>query len=193
MKRSAIRVAGQIACALVMLSACQSQPPAVDATPLPSVAEPPYLCGHIPKKAAELMTGARDPIVVGFLNEWRDGVGYGTCGTYQSTGERAQLLHVILDSNGARGQVDELLKDGGKLLPEILPGSHGAYLRDPERETRVAALVVRGKARLSVELVRGVKGRNNAADVVALTKLIVPKLLAGADTASPSPSQQKGH
>lgn len=126
------------------------------------------------------MTGAHDPIVVGFLNEWRNGVGHGTCATYQPTGERVQLLHVVLDSNGARGQVDEYIGDGGKLLPGIIPGGYGAYIKDPQRNTRVAALIVKGKARLSVELVRGVAGRDNAADMVAFMKLITPRLLADA-------------
>ncbi|MEV4566787.1 hypothetical protein AB0K12_23715 [Nonomuraea sp. NPDC049419] len=183
-------MASQLASALALLTACQQQAPAVDMAALPSVASPPYICGHIPKRAAELMTGTHEPIVVGFLNEWRNGVGYGTCAAYEPTGERAQLLHVVLDSGGARGQVDEYLKDGGHLLQEIVTRGYGAYITDPERETRVAALVVMGKARLSVELVRGVKGRDNAADLVALVKLIAPRLLAGA--ASPSPDTKTG-
>jgi hypothetical protein len=139
------------------------------------------------------MTGVSEPVVVGFLKEWRNGVGYGTCATYQPTGERAQLLYVFLDSTGVRGQVDEYLKDGGKLLPEIVRGGYGAYIKDPERETRAAALIVKGRARLSVELVRGVKGRDNAADVVGLMKLIAPRLLADTDTPSPSPSRKEGN
>ncbi|MFI7701311.1 hypothetical protein [Nonomuraea sp. NPDC049480] len=45
---------------------------------------------------------------------------------------------------------------------------------------------MRGQARLSIELVRGVKGRDNAADVVALMKLIAPKLITTPSTPSPS-------
>jgi hypothetical protein len=161
--KSIARIAGLLACTLVLTSACQQgEPPAVDTAPLPSAPAPPYLCDHIPKAAAGLMTGVREPNVVGFLREPHDEAGYGTCGLYQPTGERAQLLRVILDTGGIRGQVDEYLKDGGKLLPEIVPDGYGAYIKDPDRENRIGAILVKGKARLLVELVRGVKGRDNA-------------------------------
>ncbi|MGW4412750.1 hypothetical protein ACWEJ6_52810 [Nonomuraea sp. NPDC004702] len=46
-------------------------------------------------------------------------------------------------------------------------------------------------ARLLVELVRGVKGRDNVADMVAFMKLIAPQLLAGNATPSPGSSPKK--
>lgn len=146
---------------------------------------PPYLCDHIPEAAAELMTGVREPTVVGFLKEPSDEAGHGTCAIYQPAGERARLLRVILDTGGLRGQVDEYLKDGGKPLPEIVPGGYGAYVQDPGRRTRVGAILVRGRARLLVDLAQGVQGRDNAADMVALMKLIAPRLLGGTGTPSP--------
>ncbi|WP_327588577.1 hypothetical protein OHA25_17205 [Nonomuraea sp. NBC_00507] len=193
MKESAARVASLLTCILVLISACQQdKTPVVDTAPLPSAPAPPYLCDHIPEAAAKLMTGVSNPIVVGFLTEPRTEAGYGTCATYQPTGERARLLRVILDAGGVRGQVDEYLKDGGKLLPEIVPGGYGAYIKDPDEESHVGAILVKGKARLLVELARGVKGRDNAADMVAFMKLIAPRLLIGTDTPSPSPSRGKG-
>ncbi|MEV4374027.1 hypothetical protein AB0J71_43700 [Nonomuraea sp. NPDC049637] len=100
------------------------------------------------------------------------------------------MLHVILDSGGVRGQVDEYLKDGGKLLPEIVPGGYGAYMVDFDKTSRVGAIMVMGKGRLLVELVQGVQGRDNAADMVAFMKLIAPRLLVG-DSPSPTPSQKE--
>ncbi|MEV4390712.1 hypothetical protein [Nonomuraea sp. NPDC049607] len=193
MRQPIVRVAGLLACALVLTTACQEDtPPAVDAAPLPSAPAPPYLCDYIPKAAAKLMTGVSDPIVTGFLKEPVDDVaGHGICTAYEPSGERAQILSAILDTGGIRGQVDEYLKDGGKLLPAIVPGGYGAYVRDRERATHVGAILVQGKARLLVELVRGVEGRDNVADMVAFMKLIAPRLLTNNATPSPGPSPKK--
>ncbi len=43
--------------------------------------------------------------------------------------------------------------------------------------------------RVIVELIQGVKGRDNAADVVAMMKLIAPKLILDA---TPAPKKTKG-
>ncbi|WP_346106576.1 hypothetical protein [Nonomuraea maheshkhaliensis] len=134
----------------------------------------------------------RDPIVVGALTEPRDEAGHGTCGLYQPAGERVQLLRITLDTGGIRGQVDEYLKDGGKPLPAIVPDGYGAYIKDPEQETHIAAILVRGKARLLVGLGQGSTGRDSAGDMVAFLKLIAPKLLAVTGTPSSNPSQRRG-
>ncbi|MFC5820701.1 hypothetical protein [Nonomuraea harbinensis] len=89
----------------------------------------------------------------------------------------------MLDTGGSRGQIENQLRDGvSKQLPEIIPGGFGFYTVDLNEETRAGAMLVKGKARLSIELVKGVKGRDNAADVVALMKLIAPQLIPAAGT-----------
>ncbi|MEV0312054.1 hypothetical protein [Nonomuraea fuscirosea] len=187
------RMAGLLAWALISIAACQQdKPPTVDIPPLPSAANPPYLCNHIPEAAARLMTGVRDPIVVGTLTKPRAEPGHGTCGLYQPTGERVQLLRVTLDTGGIRGQIDEYVKDGGRLLPAIMHDGYGAYIKDPEQQTHIAAILVRGKARLLVDLGQGSTGRDNAGDMVAFMKLIAPKLLADTGAPSLSPSQKTG-
>lgn len=191
MRKSVGRAAALLVCALTFIVGCQKAPSAIDKAPLPSVASSPYLCGHIPATAAKLMTGVSDPIVNGSLKPWQGGEGWGNCALYRSGGEsRQQVLHVILDSGGARGQVDEYLKDGGKLLPEIVPGGYGAYMVDSDKTSRVGAILVKGQGRLLVELVQGIQGRDNAADMVAFMRLIAPRLLIG-DSPSPGPSQKE--
>ncbi|MEV4079277.1 hypothetical protein ACGFJC_42390 [Nonomuraea fuscirosea] len=103
-----------------------------------------------------------------------------------------QLLRVTLDAGGIRGQVDEYVKDGGRLLPAIMHDGYGAYIKDPEQQTHIAAILVRGKARLLVDLGQGSTSRDSAGDMVAFMKLIAPKLLADTGTPSLSPSQKTG-
>jgi hypothetical protein len=193
MKEPFARIAGLITCTLMFISACQqNKPSVVDMAPLPSTPIPPYVCDYIPRAAATLMTGISEPTVVGFLKGPQGEPGYGTCGLYQPSAERVRLLRVILDTGGTRGQVDEYLKDGGKLLPEIVPGGYGAYVKDPDKGPRVGAILVKGKARLLIELARGAEGRDHSADMIALMKLIAPRLLNGTDAPSPSMSRKKG-
>ncbi|RCG24470.1 hypothetical protein DQ384_33015 [Sphaerisporangium album] len=74
-------------------------------------------------------------------------------------------------------------------MPEIVPGAIGYYFKPPDGNyNRANALLVRGKAMLSIQLDIGVSGRDNAADVVALMKLIAPKLITDASAPSPGPS-----
>ncbi|MFI7616617.1 hypothetical protein ACIBP6_35860 [Nonomuraea terrae] len=128
------------------------------------------------------MTGVTDPITTGSLG-LEDSPVVGACIAYEPTGERWTVLRIALDTNGSRGQVDNQLSDGvSKQLPEIVPGGHGFYTTDPNEKTRAGAMLVKGKARLSIELVKGVEGRDNAADVVALMKLIAPELITASNT-----------
>ncbi|MEN3541309.1 hypothetical protein AAH991_39810 [Microbispora sp. ZYX-F-249] len=177
--------------ALVLLTGCQhSENKAVDRDPLPTSAEPPYVCGHIPARAVELMTGARDPLVQGSFDlSAAGGLGAGSCAVYQRGGERLKLLQIQLTPGGFRGAVEEQLADGASPLPELVPGAVGYYFAPADGEDNEAyALLVRGKAEIDIALEIGVEGRDNAADVLALMKLIAPRLITDASAPSAGPS-----
>ncbi|MER5625919.1 hypothetical protein ABT061_33270 [Streptosporangium sp. NPDC002544] len=178
-----------LTCVLAMLTACQNDEAVVDRTPLPTVAAPPYLCEHIPLKAVELMTGVRNPLVRGYFDlTSAGGLGDGSCAVYQREGERLKVLLINLTPGGYPGEVEEQIEDGALRLPEILPGVIGSYFKPLDSETNDAyALLVRGKAEISIQMEIGAKGRDNAADVLALMKLIAPKLLTDASAPSPTP------
>ncbi|MEV4461684.1 hypothetical protein [Microbispora sp. NPDC049633] len=161
-----------------------------DLAPMPTVAEPPYLCGYIPRRAVELMTGMRDPLARGFFDlTVADGGGAGSCAVYQRGGDRLQVLHVDLTPGGYAAEVNEQLDSGATPLPEIVPGSVGAYFRRASGENNAAfAHLVRGKAEINIALEMGVEGRDNAADVLALMKLIAPRLITDASAPPASPS-----
>ncbi|MEV6987212.1 hypothetical protein AB0M95_38960 [Sphaerisporangium sp. NPDC051017] len=144
----------------------------------------------MPIKAVELVTGVHDPIVRGFFDlNIASGIGAGTCTIYQSTGEKSKVLLVDLTPGGYQELVGGQISAGASPLPEIVPGAIGYYFRPPDgKYNRANALLVRGKAMLSVQLDVGVAGRDNAADVVALMKLIAPKLITDASAPSPGPS-----
>ncbi|MFI6710091.1 hypothetical protein ACIBF7_26885 [Nonomuraea sp. NPDC050478] len=146
-------------------------------TPMPVAYGPPFICDYIPKIAVERMTGVTDPRVSGSLG-LEDPPAVGACIAYERTDERRAVLRIALDTGGVRGYVESLVRDGaGKRLPEIIPGAIGYYGSYPGEEGHVGSMLVKGKSRLSVELLKGVKGRDNAADVVAFMKLIGPKLM----------------
>jgi hypothetical protein len=189
MKRTPLAVFAALTCLLVMSTACQRDEP-VDLTPLPTMAAPPYLCDYIPRRAVELMTGIRDPLVRGYFDlTISRGIGDGSCAVYQREGERLKVLLVSLSPGGYPGLVEEELDSGASPLPEIVPDAIGYYFHDPEDKNHAAqAVLVRGKAELIVQLEMGVAGRDNAADVAALMKLIAPKLITDAGTPSRSPS-----
>ncbi len=91
--------------------------------------------------------------------------------------------------------VQEKLANGAKQLPEIVPGGRGYYFTDSRSKTNtVYAMLVRDEAMINIQLEIGVEGRDNAADVVALMKLIAPKLItdASAPSESPAPAPTKG-
>ncbi|MGI5491372.1 hypothetical protein [Microtetraspora malaysiensis] len=179
-----------LACTLAITTGCQSKERPVDRTPLPTVAAPPYICDYIPLKAVELMTGVRNPLVRGFFDlTTGGGLGDGSCAVYQRDGERLKVLLIDLTPDGYREEVEESLGKGAPPLPEIVPGGIGYYFKAPDSKDNDAyGLLMRGKAELSVQLVYGVKGRDNAADVLALMKLIAPKLITPASAPSPSAS-----
>lgn len=71
-----------------------------------------------------------------------------------------------------------LVEDSAKI-----PGGIGFHTQGgtvEEDRTMAGAVLVRGKAQLFVGMSRGVEGRDNAADVIALMKLIAPELITDA-------------
>ncbi|MFI7148051.1 hypothetical protein ACIBO2_24330 [Nonomuraea sp. NPDC050022] len=173
--------------AVIGMSACAGKPPEkVDASPLSTAYAAPFICNYVPKAAVEQMTGVRDPLATGSLNLAAKGQSaIGACSIFQNSGDKPSILRIMLDTAGSRGQIDEQLRDGSKPLPSIVPDGFGYYVKDTDMETRVGSVLVRGKVRLGIELVRGAKGRDNEADVVALMKLIAPKLIMGTGTPPP--------
>ncbi|MFI6743709.1 hypothetical protein ACIBI9_63505 [Nonomuraea sp. NPDC050451] len=154
----------------------------MNTTPLPSVAAPPYLCDYIPLDAVRLMTGVQDPVVKGrFTMSANEGESSGGCFIYQSDGPK--VLDVTLSPDGSKEEVEWVISKGAKPLPEIVPGSIGHYGQDGSADnTQASATLVHGLDKVIVELWRGVKGRDNTADVVALMKLVGPKLIVEAKT-----------
>ncbi|MEV0348632.1 hypothetical protein AB0H88_22885 [Nonomuraea sp. NPDC050680] len=174
--------------ALVLLTACQQEKPPVNKTPLPSVAAAPYICDYIPLDAVRLMTGVENPLVKGDFDltagkDW----GSGGCFVYLPTGDKLKALDITLSPDGSKEEVDFEISHGAKRLPDIIPGAVGYYGQGGStNNAQAAAVLVRGYDNLSIELVRGVKGRDNTADVVALMKLVAPKLIL---TTTPSPKK----
>ncbi|TMR22649.1 hypothetical protein ETD86_10990 [Nonomuraea turkmeniaca] len=174
--------------ALLLLAACQEQTsPPVNTTPLPSVAAPPYICDYIPLGAVQLMTGIREPIVKGnfdlTVGKELDGKNYGTggCWIYQPTGNKSKVLQISLSPAGSKQEVEWEISQGAKPLPEIIPGAIGHYSQDGSADNaQASAVLVHGLNEVIVDLIHGVKGRDNAADAAALMELIAPKLIPGA-------------
>ncbi|WP_345575370.1 hypothetical protein [Nonomuraea rosea] len=163
--------------------------------PISSVAAPPYICEVIPLDAVQLMTGVPDPVVGGKFDmtvgaemngkPW----GSGGCFAYRPTGDKPKVLEVTLSPDGTKDEVEYRIRKGAARLPEIVPGANGFYFQDGSAgNTQAAAVLVHGYDRVIVQLVRGVKGRDNAADVVALMKLVAPKLILDA---TPAPEKTK--
>ncbi|GAT65364.1 hypothetical protein PS9374_00997 [Planomonospora sphaerica] len=136
------------------------------------------------------MTGVRNPLVRGHFDlTSASGLGDGSCAVYQRTGERLKVLLIDLTPGGSTEEVKEEISNGASPLPEIVPGSLGHYFKSDGSEHNVAvAVLVRGKAELSVQLEIGVEGRDNAADVAAMMKLIAPKLITDASAPAAGPS-----
>ncbi|WP_433541460.1 hypothetical protein ACQP10_13475 [Streptosporangium sandarakinum] len=200
MMRKAVGPTSALMCALILSSACQNDEKKVDRSPLPTVAAPPYICDHVPLKAVELMTGVRNPLVRGYFDLTpAGGLGDGSCVVYQREGDRPKVLRISLTPGGYKEEIDEGIEDGATPLPAIVPGSIGYYFKPANSTGNAAsAILVRGEAELVIELDIGVEGRDNAADVLALMKLIAPKLITDASapsaktasTASPSPKSK---
>jgi hypothetical protein len=177
--------------AMLALLGCSPEKPQIDSTPLPTVASAPYICDHIPLRAVELMTGVRDPLVRGHFDLMAaDGIGAGVCTAYRRDGEREKVLTVSLGPGGHADMAKGQIETGTPPLPEIVPGGIGYYFdREYADEVSAVALLVRGKSLLIVKLDLGVKGRDNAADVLALMKLIAPRLIT--DASAPSSATPK--
>ncbi|MEU6414117.1 hypothetical protein [Microbispora sp. NPDC046933] len=180
-------------CLLALTAGCRHEEAKVDETPLPTVAAPPYVCDVVPLKAVELMTGERDPLVSGDFNFDRpSGLGDGGCAVYQRNGDRQKVLEIILVPMGTEERVRDQLRIGASPLPTIVPGAIGYYGKDPfSQQASAHATLARGHALLIIRMDRGAEGRDSAADVVALMKLIAPKLIKPAGAATPSPSATK--
>ncbi|WP_146615692.1 hypothetical protein [Nonomuraea aridisoli] len=184
---------------LLLLTACQPEPAQksapVNHAPLPSIAAPPYVCDFVPLDAVRLITGVRDPIVRGdfdlTVGQELDGNNYGTggCWVYDSAGNKPKVLQISLSPGGSKEQVETEISQGAKPLPEIVPGAIGNYGQDSSADdTQASAVLVHGLNRVIVDLWRGVKGRDNEADVVAMMKLVAPKLITDA---APDPENTK--
>lgn len=179
--------------ALSLFTACQQQEePEVNMAPLPSVAAPPYVCDYIPLDAVRLMTGVRDPIVSGdfdmTVGKELDGKAYGSgaCFIYQPTGKKPKVLQISLSPAGSEKEVEWEISQGARRLPEIVPGAVGYY--GSADDSQAAAILVHGLNEVIVELIQGAKGRDNAADVVAMMRLVAPKLILDA---TPAPEKTK--
>jgi hypothetical protein len=167
---------------ILTLTACQQDSSPANTSRLPSVAAPPYICEYVPLNAVRLMTGVSDPIVSGrFTVVSAEDPGSGGCFVYQSTENKPKVLDITLSPAGSQEDVELQIRQGARRLPDIVPGAVGYYGQDGSAgDTQAAAVLVRGLDRVIVELIRGVKGRDNAADVVALMRLVAPKLLPAA-------------
>ncbi len=142
------------------------------------------------------MTGIQDPIVNGkfdmAVGKRLDGKSYGTggCYIYEPTGNKSKVLQISLSPAGSKEEVEAEISQGARRLPEIVPGAVGYYGQDGNADDpHAAAVLVHGLDQMIVELVHGVKGRDNAADVVALMKLVAPKLILDA---APAPQKTGG-
>ncbi|MFI0419118.1 hypothetical protein [Spongiactinospora sp. 9N601] len=140
-------------------------------------------------KAAELMTGVRAPLSRGGFDLSPSlGLGSGSCTLYQRDGERVTVMRIVLSTGGLRKRVEDQLAQGARRLPEIVPESVGYYFQPANTEENEAyAVLVRGEAELSIQLEIGAPGRDNAADVLAMMKLIAPKLIT--DDSAPTPDK----
>ncbi|MGW4411769.1 hypothetical protein ACWEJ6_47655 [Nonomuraea sp. NPDC004702] len=143
-----------------------------------------------------LVTGIQDPIVSGkfdmTVGKRLDGKNYGMggCYVYEPTGNKPKVLQVSLSPAGSKEEVEAEVKQGARRLPEIVPGAVGYYGQvGTGDDPHAAAILVHGLDEVIVELVHGVKGRDNAADVMALMKLIAPKLILDA---TPTPRKTRG-
>ncbi|MBP2703602.1 hypothetical protein JOL79_07285 [Microbispora sp. RL4-1S] len=140
--------------------------------------------------AAQLMTGLHSPLARGSFDLAAvNGLGDGGCAVYEREGGHRKFLQIELTPGGSVGEIQERLAQGASSLPEIVPGAIGYYFKDRYSKSNSAyAMLVQGRAELNIQLEIGVAGRDNAADVVALMRLIAPKLITDASAVSPGPS-----
>ncbi|MEV7806747.1 hypothetical protein AB0O28_27745 [Microbispora sp. NPDC088329] len=186
--------AAGLSCLLALTASCQSREAKVDQTPLPTAAAPPFICDYVPLKAVELMTGETNPLVRGgFSFDRPSGLGDGGCAVYQRDGDQLKVLQIVLVPMGGEARVRDQLSIGASPLPTIVPDAIGYYGNNSSiKHNSAHAILARGDAELVIKLEEGVKGRDNAADVVALMKLIAPKLIKSDSTPTLTPSATKG-
>lgn len=179
---------------LAFATACSHKDETADNTPLPTAAAPPYICQYIPRRAVEQMTGLRDLVVKGSFDlEAADGNGIGSCTIHRPSEEQEQVLEVALLVHSARNTEEEI-RLGAKRLPTIIPGSDGYYGAKKFLSENPGAVAVlnRGVSTVVVDLSHEVAGRDPEADVLALMKIVAPKLINESSTITPSPSIKKG-
>ncbi|WP_378785321.1 hypothetical protein ACFMQL_09850 [Nonomuraea fastidiosa] len=113
----------------------------------------------------------------------------GGCYVYRPTGDKTKVLQISLAPADSTDEVQQEIDQGATPLPDIVPGATGYYgtVGDGNSGKAIAVLVTQ-RDELLVDLIHGVKGRDNAADTAALMKLIAPKLLPAA-TASAGESK----
>ncbi|MEV7806751.1 hypothetical protein AB0O28_27765 [Microbispora sp. NPDC088329] len=193
MKTSRAAGTAGLICALTLFSGCQHTEIKIDRTPMPTVAAPPYVCKYIPLKAVELMTGEHNPLVRGYMDLDRPDAGDGDCAIYQRGGDRLKVLQILLVPLSSEDRVKDQLQNGASPLPAIIPGAIGYYGENSSTDDNSAhAMLARGHAELLIKSEKGVEGRDNAADVVALMKLIAPKLIKPDSTPTLTPSTTRG-
>jgi len=168
-----------LALAWALVTACSHQDEPTNNTPLPTAAAPPYICQYIPRHAVEQMTGLQDPLVKGSFDlEAAEGHGIGSCTIHRPNEEQEQLLEVALLVHSRRNTEEEI-RLGAKRLPEIIPGSDGYYgaKQFQSENTGAVAVLNKGESTIVVDLSHEVAGRDPEADVVALMRLVAPKLI----------------
>ncbi|MFC5822445.1 hypothetical protein [Nonomuraea insulae] len=183
------------------LSACQREP--VDLGPLPSVLPDPssfgaYICDHgdvgIPARAVELMTGlSADMTWYGHFDLGPAPVATANvCEVYDPNDpDQGTVLEINLADLGEEWKenvFDKRLQAGGTPMPELLPDAVGVYWAGPTADlgpvrgeantfNEARAYLFRNGTELGIRLKHGVAGRDNAADVLALMRLIAPTLM----------------
>lgn len=163
----------------VLTTSCSNQEEQTKNAPLPTAAAPPYICQYIPRDAVVQMTGLQDPLVKGSFDlEAAEGHGIGSCTIHRPSEEQERLLEVALLAHSRRS-TDEEIRLGAKRLPEIIPGSDGYYGTKQFISDQKGAVAVlnKGISTIVIDLSHEVAGRDPEADVVALMKLVAPKLI----------------
>ncbi|WP_142258784.1 hypothetical protein [Thermopolyspora flexuosa] len=174
-------------CLPASITACAADEK-VDTAPLPTVAAPPYVCGHLPRQAVKRMTGLTHLVARGSFDlNAVGGHGSGWCIVSEPGGERLPVLEVSLLTDFAARSTEEEVRLGAKRLPPIVTGGDGysATKRSGGDVVGALAVLTRGRSTLIVSLDKRLEGRDPEADTVALMRLVAPRLLG---RAVPSPS-----
>ncbi|MGW3351624.1 hypothetical protein ACWDA3_50720 [Nonomuraea rubra] len=178
-------------------SACHSE--SIDLRPMPSSLPDPaafrsYICDHgdvgIPAHAVELMTGLpADLTAYGHfdLGPAPDATA-NVCRVYSPSELVLEIYLADLGDKWKENVFDKRLQAGGTPMPSLLPDAVGVYWAGPTADmgpvrgsantlNEARAYLFRKGTELGIRLLRGAPGRDNAADVLALTRLIAPTLM----------------